>query len=237
MNVQGFWPHVPCFDGIEVETRQGEFSLVLARPSSGGPQARLQATPGAPWIANRRGDGDQHALIAAFAVPAHVFDPASAFLIVSEGEAIKALADRLDPGEAQHTALETAYPVCAKVPTIKQHRNIPIVTTMRAERPASSRLGKREASRPPADILGVFHGKARPEKVFEKSLRRARAWSRAIAGTKKTQCCAQRMSSCGLRERELPPRAEIHRVRNSGNPIFATSTRRLRCPAPIAPSA
>src|SRR6516162_9594410 len=61
-----------------------------------------------------------HLSIASPAMPAHVFKPACAFLVVGKGESIKVLTDWPHPGEAQHTALETAHSVCAEIPTVEQ---------------------------------------------------------------------------------------------------------------------
>src|SRR5579862_4859702 len=106
-------------------------------------------------------------------MPAHVCDPASTLLVISKGEAIKALADRFNPGKAQHAALEAAYPVCAEVPPIKQDRHSHCHDDARRATGEQSfrKMGRTSTAR---CIFCIFHSKAGPENMFEKSLQQRR---------------------------------------------------------------
>ena len=102
-------------------------------------------------------------------MPAHVFKPACAFLVVGKGESIKVLTDWPHPGEAQHTALETAHSVCAEIPTVEQrwHPHRDDNPRRAANEQSRRKMGGVSA---PGGILGVCHGEPGTENVFEKAL-------------------------------------------------------------------
>jgi len=159
---------------------------------------------------------------------AHVLDPACALLVVSKGQSIEAFTDRLDPGEAQHTALETAHSVCTELLTVKQgwhtHRD------NNAGRAANKEpFRKMGCVSIPSWILRVFQGKGGPENVFEKSLQEPRMVP-CQSGNRNNHGCAQRISSCGpAKAGGTTPLSKSSCVRSSGYSSLATSIRRTSC--------